>query len=90
MATLTRSTDVGQRLLQIRRELESRKETRSQLTGGLKNLQKRLSTDFKVESLEAAQKLLDKLAKEIEEAEKDLQKGLKEIEKMMEMEDDRP
>jgi hypothetical protein len=88
MATSSRTADIGQRLLQIKQVLESKKEIRSQLTGELKSLKKQLASDFKVETLEAAQKLLTKMAMEIEEAENDIQEGLEKIEHLMEEEDE--
>lgn len=88
MATSSRTADIGQRLLQIKQVLESKKEIRSQLTGELKSLKKQLASDFKVETLEDAQKLLTKMAMEIEEAENDIQEGLEKIEHLMEEEDE--
>jgi acyl-[acyl carrier protein]--UDP-N-acetylglucosamine O-acyltransferase len=83
-----RTVDVGQRLLQIKRDLEEKREIRAQLRGEVAGFQRQLISDFKVENLEAAQKLIEKKRQEIEEAEKDIQAGLAKIEELMEVEDE--
>lgn len=74
--------DIGRKLLQIRDELEKKKSQRSETQGELKSLMKRLK-EFGVETLEQAEKLIQKQEAELEKMQSTIEEGIEEIEQMM-------
>ena len=86
MATFGGRGDLGQRLLQLNKQLEEKKETRSQLQGELKSLQKQLFEDFEVKTLEAAEALITKTEKKLQKMEQEILEEIEEIERMLENE----
>jgi predicted transcriptional regulator len=76
--------DLGQRLLQLKRQIEEKKESRSQLQGELRSLQKQLFEDFGVKDLEEAEALIDKIDKKVLKMEQEIRQEIEEIERLLE------
>ena len=78
-----RNDKLGQKLLEIKEELEGKKARRAELQGELKSLMKQLQ-EYGAENLEEAGNLIQQQEKEIKETETSIKEGLREIEEMME------
>lgn len=83
MGTPRSRGDVGQRLLQLKRELEEKRDARAQLQGELKSLQKQLLEDFRVETLEQAKESIERMDERIQKMGQEIQDGIETIEGMM-------
>jgi len=84
MASYGGRGDLGQRLLQLKRQIEEKKESRSQLQGELRSLQKQLFEDFEVKTLEEAEVLIAKTEKKLQKMEQEIRQEIEEIERMLE------
>lgn len=84
MASYGGRGDLGQRLLQLKRQIEEKKESRSQLQGELRSLQKQLFEDFEVKTLEEAEALIAKTEKKLQKMEQEIREEIEAIERMLE------
>jgi uncharacterized phage infection (PIP) family protein YhgE len=84
MAAFGGRGDLGQRLLQLKKQLEEKRESRSQLQGELKSLQKQLFEDFEVKTLEEAEALIAKTEKKLQKMEQEIREEIEVIERMLE------
>lgn len=84
MATFGGRGDLGQRMLQLKKQLEEKRESRSQLQGELKSLQKQLFEDFEVKTLEEAEALIAKTEKKLQKMEQEIRQEIEEIERLLE------
>lgn len=80
MATLRNSVD---KLLSLKKELEIHKSQRLELQGELKSLNKQMEEDYGVKTLPQAEKLMEKLDKELQGKEKSIKHRIREIEELM-------
>ena len=76
--------DLGTRLLRLKKTLEEEKNNRAELQGEFNSIMKQLNREFEVDSLEAAEKMIQKEEKRLEEVEQNLIKEAEEIERLME------
>lgn len=76
------SGKIGQRLIDIKDALESKKAKRSELQGELKGLMSRLK-EYNVTTLEEAGALIKKQESELKEAETTIQKQIEDLEEML-------
>ena len=86
MATVGKD-QLGRKLLQLKETLDQQKTQRSELQGELKTLMKQLKDDHGVESVEAAEALIEKERAELDKLERDIRQGIEEIEQLMSQED---
>jgi predicted nucleic acid-binding Zn-ribbon protein len=66
-------------LQSLEEQLERAKQERSECEGELKSVMKRLKTDFGVDTIEAAEKLLQKLQAQLDEETETLDKNVTEL-----------
>ncbi len=83
MAALGSRGDLGQRLLQLKAQLEEKRNSRAELQGELKSLNKQLFEEFGVKNLEEAESLIAKQEKKIQKMEQEIRDEIEEIERMM-------
>lgn len=74
-------SDITAQLLKIKNKIELAKTTKSEIKGKISSLTEQLEKNFKVKSVEAAEKTLDKMDKELDEMKQALKKGFEELEK---------
>jgi uncharacterized phage infection (PIP) family protein YhgE len=74
--------DLGQRLLELKEDLEEKKSKRSELQGELKSLMQQLK-EFGVETFQQAESLIKKQEQELEEMEQSIRIGIGKIEDLM-------
>jgi predicted nucleic acid-binding Zn-ribbon protein len=83
MAALGSRGDLGQRLLQLKAQLEEKRNSRAELQGELKSLNKQLFEEFGVKNLQEAESLIAKQEKKIQKMEQEIRDEIEEIERMM-------
>jgi len=76
-------SNVTQEIAQIDAKISSAKQQRAQAEGSLQTILASLKTDFGVSTLEEAEVLRDKLAKDIEESNQQLESQMAEIRTLM-------
>ena len=84
MGTFRPNEDLGGTLLRLKKTLEEEKNNRAELQGEFNSIMKQLNREFEVDSLEAAEKMIQKEEKRLEEVEQNLIKEAEEIERLME------
>lgn len=84
MATSGNGENLGRKLLKMKEELEGQKSRRSELQGELKSLMKQLKQEFKIDSVEQAEKQIEKEEKELSKMEGSIIEQIEEIENLME------
>lgn len=75
--------NLGQKLIEIKEELEGKKSQRSESQGELNSLMKQLK-ECGVETVEQAEELIRKQEKELQVMETEIEEEVEEIENMME------
>ena len=71
-------------LLQLKKEIDSAKSEKAELTGELKSLMKQLKDEWKCSSLEDARKKIRQWEKEISELDEKIKTGITELEEKYE------
>ena len=84
MAAFGGRGDLGQRLLSLKSQLEEKRNSRSELQGEMKSLQKQLFEDFEVKTLEEAEALIAKTEKKLQKMEQEIREEIEAIERMLE------
>ncbi len=80
--------NIGRRLLEMKKQLESERQQRSEMQGELKGIMNQLAEEFGVKSLEAAEAQIAQKEQDIVQMEQDLRERINEIERLMEGDDD--
>lgn len=83
MATPRNKSKIAERLMDIKEELEQKKEERSKLQGELRGLLARMKDEFNVGSLDEADKRLQEMGIELEQMEEQLANQIEAIEELM-------
>jgi len=81
-------TQVGQKLLQLKKQIEDEKARQSELKGELRNIMGQLEEEFKVDSLDGAAKLLESMQADLEKYKETIQEKLKKAEQLFEGEEE--
>lgn len=68
------------RLLKIKEQIEDAKTKQSELTGQIKTIKKQMQTEFNVDTVDEAEKLLKKMDKELTTMEGEFKKRIKKLE----------
>lgn len=71
---------ITEKLLSYKDKIAKAKNERAKLEGSMEELLKSLKTNFKVETIEEAEKLLAKLNSQSEKLEQELEAGMKKLE----------
>ena len=74
--------DVGRKLLDLKEQLEKKKEKRQELQGELKSFMKQLK-ELGIDSVEQAEMQMDKNEKMLNEMEKDINNKINELEELL-------
>ena len=72
--------EVAQRLIALKKEIDSAKAERSELVGAEKHYMARLKEEFGVEDEKMGEKKRAELTKEVEDLEREIQAGFKKLE----------
>ncbi len=69
-----------ERLLEIKNQIDNAKSKQSEVKGQIKSTNDQMEQRFKVKTLSAAEKELDKIGKELDEKESELKEGQEKLE----------
>ena len=83
MAAPRNKSKIAERLMDIKEELERKKEERSKLQGELRGLLARMEDEFNVGGLDEADKRLEEMGIELEQMEEQLANQMEAIEELM-------
>lgn len=83
MAAPRNKSKIAERLMDIKEELEQKKEERSKLQGELRGLLARMKDEFNVDGLDEADKRLEEMGIELEQMEEQLANQIEAIEELM-------
>jgi len=78
------NSKIGQRLLQLKKQIEDEKAKQSELKGELKSIMKQLKDEFNVQSLDEAAELLESMQEDLEKYEKTIQEKLEKAKELFE------
>jgi len=70
------NSKIGQRLLQLKKQIEDEKAKQSELKGELKSIMKQLKDEFDVPSLDEAAELLESMQEDLEKYKETIQEKL--------------
>lgn len=84
MATSRNQSDLGSKLLSLKKRLEEQKSQRHELQGELNSLTKQMEQDFGIKTIDQAEKQIKKMQDEIEKMEKSIMSKIRQIEMEME------
>lgn len=78
------SSKIGQRLLQLKKQIEDEKAKQSELKGELKSIMKQLKDEFNVQSLDEAAELLESMQEDLEKHRETIQEKLEKAKELFE------
>lgn len=84
MATSRNQSDLGSKLLSLKKRLEEQKSQRHELQGELNSLTKQMEQDFGIKTIDQAEKQIEKMQDEIKKMEKSIMSKIRQIEIEME------
>lgn len=84
MGALRNGENLGQKLLDLKEQLEEEKAQRSELQGELKSVLKQLKQDFDVTSIDEAERQIKEYEEELEDMEAAIIEQINEVERLME------
>jgi len=78
------NSKIGQRLLQLKKQIEDEKAKQSELKGELKSIMKQLQDEFNVQSLDEASESLESMQEDLEKYRETIQEKLEKAKELFE------
>ncbi len=75
--------DLGRRLLDLKEQLEKQKQKRAEMQGELKSMNRRLEKEFGLDSVDAAEKYVEREEVDLQSIQEAISEKIDELEEMM-------